>query len=73
MEMFKDLRLHDLRHTYGSWKIVQGEDIIYVSKQMGHSRPSVTSDVYAHLLEKRRPQAAIRTDLDLFGKVKAEG
>ena len=63
------LRLHDLRHSYGSWKIALGEDILYVSAQMGHARPSIiTHDVYAHLLTKRRPAAAARTDEFLFGK-----
>jgi integrase len=37
---FDGLTLHHLRHTFGSWKIAQGEDVVYVSKQMGHSKPS---------------------------------
>jgi len=57
-----------LRHTFGSWKIAQGEDVLYVSAQMGHARPSITYDIYSHLLEKRRPQAAAKTDDFLFGK-----
>ena len=61
------LHIHDLRHTFGSWKVAQGEDILYVSKQMGHARPSITADVYSHLLEKQRPQAAQKTDDFLFG------
>jgi integrase len=68
MKKFDGLTPHDLRHTFGSWKIEQGEDVVYVSKQMGHSKPSITFDVYAHLLEKRRPQAALLTDEKLFGK-----
>ena len=36
------LHMHDLRHTFGSWKVAQGEDIIYVAAQMGHARPSIT-------------------------------
>jgi len=31
------LRWHDLRHTFGSIKIEQGENIYYVQRQMGHS------------------------------------
>ena len=65
---FEGLTLHHLRHTFGSWKIAQGEDVVYVSKQMGHSKPSVTYNVYAHLIEKRRPAAAALTDEKLFGK-----
>ncbi len=63
----EDLHIHDLRHTFGSWQVAQGEDILYVAKQMGHARPSITADVYSHLLEKRRPQAAAKMDDFLFG------
>ena len=69
MQAFDGLRLHDLRHTFGSWKVAQGEDIIYVAAQMGHARPSITADIYSHLLEKRRPHAAAKTDDFLFGNV----
>lgn len=33
------LHLHDLRHSFGSMKIDQGEDVVYVSAQMGHASP----------------------------------
>lgn len=64
----KDVTLHALRHTFGSWKIAQGEDIVYVSRQMGHANVSITANVYAHLIDNRRPQAAAKTDAFLFGK-----
>jgi integrase len=67
---FKGLTLHHLRHTFGSWKVAQGEDILYVSAQMGHARPSITFDVYSHLIDKRRPAAAALTDEKLFGKAR---
>ena len=63
---FDGLRLHDLRHTFGTWKIEQGEDILYVSAQMGHAKPSITFDIYSHLIRKRRPEAAAKTDAPLF-------
>jgi Phage integrase family len=52
-----DVRFHDLRHTYGSWKIAQGEDILYVSAQMGHADAAITLKIYSHLLKKDRPEA----------------
>ncbi len=61
------VRWHDLRHTYGSLKIEQGENIYYVQRQMGHSSIQVTIDIYGHLLEKRKPEAAARTDEIVFG------
>jgi integrase len=45
--------------------------VVYVSKQLGHSRPSITFDVYAHLLKQHRPEAAKKTDELLFGKAAA--
>jgi len=65
---FGDVTMHTLRHTFGSIKIEHNENLVYVSKQMGHAKPSITADVYAHLLKERRPEAALRTDEFLFGK-----
>jgi integrase len=72
MKMFSDLHIHDMRHTFGSWKLAEGEDIVYVSRQLGHSDVSVTANIYAHLLNKQRPAATARTDQNLFGKVAAD-
>jgi integrase len=62
------VRWHDLRHTFGSMKLEQGENIYYVQRQMGHSSIQVTIDIYGHLLETRKPEAAAKTDALLFGK-----
>lgn len=56
------LRFHDLRHTFGTLKILQGENIKYVQVQMGHSSIRVTLDIYGHLLKDSNPAAAARTD-----------
>jgi integrase len=39
-------RIHDLRPTFASLLIQQGEPIVYVQKQMGHKSIQVTVDVY---------------------------
>ena len=62
------LRWHDLRHTFGSIKIEQGENIYYVQRQMGRGSIQVTIDIYGHQLESRRPEAAAKTDELVFGK-----
>ena len=62
------LRWHDLRHTFGSIKIEQGENPYYVQRQMGHSSIQITFDVYGHLLEARKPEAAAKTDELVFGR-----
>ena len=65
-------KLHDLRHTFGSWHLGENnENVLYVSKQMGHSKPSITLNIYAHLLTQRRPQAAAKLGELLFGKAVA--
>ncbi len=46
------LRFHDLRHTFASVLIAQGENVVYVSRQLGHASTSVTLDVYAHLFDR---------------------
>ena len=46
------IRFHDLRHTYASLLLAQGENIKYVQNQLGHSSPTVTLNVYAHLMKK---------------------
>jgi len=60
------VRFHDLRHTFGSLKIEQGENIYYVQRQMGHSSIQVTIDIYGHLLKNRKPEAAAKTDALIF-------
>ncbi len=56
------MRFHDLRHTYASLLIDQGENVVYIQKQLGHSKPTVTLDIYAHLTEKHRPDVAERLE-----------
>jgi integrase len=45
------LRWHDLRHTYASLLIGQGENVVYVSRQLGHADASITLKTYAHLFD----------------------
>lgn len=48
-------RLHDLRHTFASILLKRCRDILYVQKQLGHSKPSITLDIYSHFLEDDAP------------------
>jgi integrase len=45
------LRLHDLRHTYGSLLMSQGVPLKTISDLMGHASIEVTADVYLHSLD----------------------
>ena len=63
LEQFREtFRLHDLRHYAVSRLIEQGANVMLVSRIAGHAKPSVTLDVYAHLLEERIEEAAVRYD-----------
>ena len=46
----RKIRLHDLRHTFGSLLIQRGASIVYVKEQMGHSSIQITVDTYGHLV-----------------------
>jgi len=46
----RTIRIHDLRHTYASLLIGQGESLAYVKEQMGHHSIRVTVDTYGHLV-----------------------
>jgi integrase len=53
--------MHDLRHTFASHLILDLKlDVVTVSRQLGHARPSITSDVYSHLFDRARHHADIR-------------
>lgn len=43
-----ECRLHDLRHTYGSWLVQAGVEIKILKDLMGH-RDVKTTEIYAHL------------------------
>jgi integrase len=60
------LRFHDLRHTYASLLIEQGENIKYVQTQLGHSTPTVTLNVYSHLMKDSNQEAACRLESTIF-------
>jgi integrase len=69
------IRFHDLRHTAASLMLNNGVPPIVVSKILGHSKPSVTLDIYGHLYSEMQTSAAeimhelvspIPLDLDEF-------
>ena len=44
----KNLRVHDLRRTQGSWQAAQGTSLLIIGKSLGHSTTAAT-EVYARL------------------------
>jgi len=58
------LGFHDLRHTFASHLIRAGVDPVRASRQLGHARPSVTLDIYAHEFEHARGLDDVRDSID---------
>jgi integrase len=46
----------------------QGENPVYVSKQLGHASPVVTLTIYAHVINSVNPKAASRLEEKIFKK-----
>ena len=46
----RHIRIHDLRHTFASLLLQQGESVVYVKEQLGHSSIQITVDTYGHLI-----------------------
>jgi integrase len=61
-----NIRFHDLRHTYASLLIEQGENIKYIQTQLGHSNPTITLNVYAHLMRPYNQESAKRLENSIF-------
>jgi integrase len=49
---------HALRHTHASQLIDAGVDVVTLAKRLGHSSPSITLNVYAHLFRDNDAKAA---------------
>jgi integrase len=59
--------LHALRHTHVSQLIAAGLDVVTVSRRIGHSNPTVTLGVYAHLFGNTDEKAAAAVEMALSG------
>ena len=62
-----DVRLHDLRHTYASIAVMQGETITTTGRLLGHNDPQTTLK-YAHLSDR-----SVREATDALAIVLGEG
>jgi len=56
----------DNKKAYASLLIEQGENIKYIQSQLGHSSPTMTLDVYAHLMKAVNQEAACRLEKQVF-------
>ena len=56
--------LHNLRHTAASIMLKNGMSLVEVSKYLGHSSPSITAEIYAHVMP-----GGLEKAMDIFDNV----
>jgi len=56
------IRFHDIRHTCASLMLNRGVPVLTVSRRLGHAKPSITLDVYGHLMATAQLEAAQMMD-----------
>ena len=58
----RHVSFHSLRHSNASLRIASGQNIKYISTQLGHSSVKITLDTYGHLfLVRKLPKSTGRT------------
>ena len=65
------IRFHDLRHTAATLMLLHGTPLLIVSRRLGHSKPSITLDIYGHYLPGMQEQVASMMD-ELITPIAAE-
>ncbi|MFH1102451.1 MAG: site-specific integrase [Pseudomonadota bacterium] len=61
----REIRIHDMRHTFASLLLSNGESPVYVKEQLGHSSISITVDIYGHLIPSSNRKAVNWLDSQL--------
>lgn len=67
----RNVHVHSLRHTYASYLITQGVELISISQLLGHENLNITLKVYAHQLEELRDRNNDKVR-DIFKKFGAD-
>lgn len=62
----RQVRIHDLRHSYATIRISAGHNIADVSRQLGHASIKITVDTYYHWIPNQASTEV--ADLDEIGK-----
>jgi integrase len=65
------LRLHDLRHSFASFALESGENILAISAALGHASTQMT-ERYLHLRADAAGNVADRTSAFILGEAKPE-
>ena len=60
----REIRFHDIRHTFASLLLSNGQSPVYVKEQLGHSSIQMTVDIYGHLIPSSNRDAVNQLDQD---------
>jgi len=63
----KHVRFHDLRHTFATMALENGIDIKTLSAMIGHVSAETTLNIYSHVTDAMKVQAAVRIDREIGG------
>jgi integrase len=67
------LTFHSLRDAFASMLIAEGADVVFLSRQLGHSSPDITLKVYAGLFDAQRHADSFAAKLeDGYGAIVAK-
>ena len=58
----KHVRFHDLRHTFATLALENGMDVKTLSAMLGHVSAATTLDIYTHITNPMRSEAAAKID-----------
>ncbi len=58
----RTMHLHDIRDTFASLLLSNGESPVYVKEQLGHTTIQMTVDIYGHLIPSSNRQAVNKLD-----------
>lgn len=64
----KSIKFHGLRHTCATLLLQAGTPVHVVSERLGHSKVSMTMEVYAHVLPDMQREAAVTMGALLHGR-----
>lgn len=57
-----DIRFHDLRHTFATLLLEEGESPKVIQELLGHSTITTTMDIYTHVSKKGKKRAVSKLD-----------
>ena len=63
----KNIRFHDLRHTFATMALENGMDVKTLSDMIGHISAETTLNIYSHITDTMQKQAAVKIDREIGG------